>query len=125
MTDEVAALVLADNTAQANALEIALVEASALIGVHARQIERLEQTAKFDRALEALPTRKQLQERAATGLGLTAPELAVLLAYTKLDLERELVASDLPSTRSIFSWSKDDHPSQRIPNSRVSGAKPL
>ena len=73
MTDEVAALVLADNSAQANALEIALVEASALVGVHARQIERLEQTAKFDRALEALPTPKQLQERAAAGLGLTAP----------------------------------------------------
>ncbi len=96
MTDEVAALVLADNSAQANALEIALVEASALVGVHARQIERLEQSAKIDRALEALPTPKQLQERAAAGLGLTAPELAVLLAYTKLDLEQELVASDLP-----------------------------
>ncbi len=96
MTDEVAALVLADNTAQANALEIALVEASALVGVHARQIERLEQTAGFDRALEALPTPKQLQERAAAGLGLTAPELAVLLAYTKLELERELVASAVP-----------------------------
>ena len=96
MTDEVAALVLADNAAQANALEIALVEASALVGVHARQIERLEQTATFDRALEGLPTAKQLQERAAAGIGLTAPELAVLLAYTKLDLERGLVASDLP-----------------------------
>ena len=59
-------------------------------------MERLEQTAGLDRALEALPTAKVLQERHAAGQGLTAPELAVLLAYTKLELQRALVASDVP-----------------------------
>jgi glutamate dehydrogenase len=96
MTDAVAELVLADNEAQANALEIAAVEAADLVGVHARQMERLEQTAGLDRALEALPSAKVLQERHAAGLGLTSPELAVLLAYTKLELQRALVASDVP-----------------------------
>ena len=96
MTDAVADLVLADNVAQANALEIAAVEAATLVGVHARQMERLEQTAGLDRALEALPTSKVLQERHAAGRGLTSPELAVLLAYTKLELQRALVASDVP-----------------------------
>jgi len=101
MTDDVATLVLADNGAQANALEIAAVEAASLVGVHARQIERLEQTAHLDRALEFLPSPKQLQERHAAGLGLTAPELAVLLAYTKLELERALVASDVPDDPAL------------------------
>ena len=101
MTDDVAELVLADNAAQANALEIAAVEAASLVGVHARQIERLEQTAHLDRALEFLPSAKQLQERHAAGLGLTAPELAVLLAYTKLELERALVASDVPDDPAL------------------------
>ena len=96
MTDAVADLVLADNEAQANALEIASVEAALLVGVHARQMERLEQSAGLDRALEALPTNRTLQERHAAGIGLTSPELAVLLAYTKLELQRALVASDLP-----------------------------
>jgi glutamate dehydrogenase len=96
MTDAVADLVLADNEAQANALELATAEAPDLVGVHARQIERLEQTAGLDRALEALPTAKVMQERHAAGLGLTSPELAVLLAYTKLELQRALVASDVP-----------------------------
>jgi glutamate dehydrogenase len=96
MTEAVADLVLADNGAQANALEIAAVEAPVLGGVHARQMERLEQTAGLDRALEGLPTAKVLQERHATGVGLTSPELAVLLAYTKLELQRALVASDVP-----------------------------
>jgi glutamate dehydrogenase len=96
MTDEVAALVLADNEAQTNALEIAAVEAYDYVGVHARQIERLEQSGVLDRALEDLPTAKALQERHAAGVGLTAPELAVLLAFTKLDLQRALIASDVP-----------------------------
>jgi len=59
-------------------------------------LERLEQSAGLDRALEGLPPAKVLQERAAAGVGLTSPELAVLLAYTKLELQRALVASDVP-----------------------------
>jgi len=110
MTDDVAELVLADNSAQANALEIAAVEAASLVGVHARQIERLEQTAHLDRALEFLPSAKQLQERHAAGLGLTAPELAVLLAYTKLELERSLVASDVPDDPALHDRLVDYFP---------------
>ncbi len=128
MTDDVAALVLADNEAQANALEIASVEAAALVGVHARQIERLELSGHFDRALEGLPSPKELQERHVAGLGLTSPELAVLLAYTKLDLERALVASDVPddpylhralvdyfppALRERFPAAMDAHPLRR------------
>jgi glutamate dehydrogenase len=103
MTDAVAELVLADNDAQANALEIAAVEAPLLVGVHARQMERLEQSAGLDRALEALPTAKVLQERHAAGVGLTSPELAVLLAYTKLELQRALVTSDVPDDPYLHS----------------------
>jgi glutamate dehydrogenase len=111
MADEVASLVLADNEAQANALEIAEVEAASLVGVHARQIERLEQAGHLDRALEGLPSTKELQERHALGLGLTAPELAVLLAYTKLDLERELLDSDVPDDPYLRAVLVDYFPS--------------
>jgi glutamate dehydrogenase len=128
MTDSVAHLVLADNEAQANALEIASAEAPDLVGVHGRQLERLEQTAGLDRALEFLPTAKVLQERHAAGRGLTSPELAVLLAYTKLELQRALVASDVPddpylradlvayfppALRTGFDDAIDSHPLRR------------
>jgi glutamate dehydrogenase len=96
MTDEVAELVLADNEAQTNALAIAAVESPLLIGVHARQIDRLEQAGVLDRALERLPDARVIQERHAAGAGLVAPELAVLLAFSKLELQRALVASDVP-----------------------------
>jgi glutamate dehydrogenase len=101
MTDEVADLVLADNEAQTNALEIASVEAPMLVGVHARQIARLEQAGVVDRALEGLPDAKALQERHAAGQGLTSPELAVLMAFSKLELQQELVRSDVPDDPSM------------------------
>jgi glutamate dehydrogenase len=96
MADKVAALVLADNEAQTNALAIAAVEAASLIGVHARQMERLARAGTLDRGLERLPDAKALQERHVAGLGLTAPELAVLLAFTKIELQRDLIHSDVP-----------------------------
>ena len=101
LTEEVAMLVLADNEAQANALELAAIESPLLLSVHARQIERLERAGIVDRRLEGLPDPKQVQERSAAGKGLTAPELAVLLAFTKLDLQRQLVASDVPDDPAL------------------------
>ncbi len=55
MTDDVAAHVLADNAAQATALELALAEAPSLLEVHARAIDKLEARGALDRELEGLP----------------------------------------------------------------------
>ena len=100
MTDEVATLVLADNIAEANVLEIASVEASALVGVHAGQIERLEQTAGFDRALEgdAHPQAAAGAGRGRAGAHRAGARGAARLH--KLELERELVASTCPTIRT-------------------------
>ena len=46
--------------------------------------------ARLDRALEALPDAEVLANRRGAAHGLTQPELAVLLAYTKLELRDEL-----------------------------------
>jgi glutamate dehydrogenase len=56
----------------------------------------LERRGKLDRAVEFLPSDADLRKRAQDMKGLTRPELAVLLAYAKLDLDAEIVASDLP-----------------------------
>ncbi len=92
MTDEVAALVLADNIDQNQALVNAITLAPAMIDVHARYLAYLEREARLDRALEALPDTDTLVERKAQGAGLTVPELAVVLAYTKLHLTEQLLA---------------------------------
>jgi glutamate dehydrogenase len=96
MTDEVAALVLADNEGQTQALANAVAQAASLVDVHARYTRWLEQEGNLDRAVEFLPTDEEYVERKAHGEGLTAPEFAVLLAYTKNTLEQRLLESDMP-----------------------------
>ena len=96
MTEEVATLVLGDNYGQTRALSNALLQAGSMADVHARYIRSLEASGKLDRRLEALPDEDTLSERRSKGLGLTAPELAVILSYTKLTLYEELLESDVP-----------------------------
>ncbi|MET8908345.1 NAD-glutamate dehydrogenase [Micromonospora sp. NPDC004551] len=101
MTDEVAELVLRDNYDQARALNNAQAQAASLLPVHRRMINELERAGQLDRALEALPPDEELAVRGETGL--TAPEFAVLLAYVKIVLEREIVAEGLADEE----WTTD------------------
>ena len=96
MTDEIADLVLEDNRAQTLALSIARRQAAPMVDVHARYLRSLEVEGLLNRALEFLPSEKQLSERASAGLGLTTPEFAVLLAYTKETNTDVVLRSDLP-----------------------------
>jgi glutamate dehydrogenase len=59
-------------------------------------MRNLERRGLLDRAVEFLPSDMALTERQTKGLGLTRPELAVTLAYAKLTLFDELIASDTP-----------------------------
>jgi glutamate dehydrogenase len=96
MTDEVAELVLADNTAQNRLLGVSRAHAGPMLSVHARQIDDLVQAGRLDRDLEFLPAPAEIDARIAAGEGLTSPELSVLVAYTKSLLAAEMIASDLP-----------------------------
>jgi glutamate dehydrogenase len=96
MTDQVAALVLRDNYFQTQALSIAGRLAVRQLDEQARFIRFLEKKGELDRAIEFLPSDEQIAERKAKGVGLTSPEQAVLLAYSKMWLNDELIASDLP-----------------------------
>ncbi|MEU4687719.1 NAD-glutamate dehydrogenase [Actinoplanes sp. NPDC023714] len=95
MTDEVGALVLRDNYEQAMALGNARAQAHSLLPVHRRMLKSLEERGVLNRELEALPSDKELAARHEAGEGLTAPEFAVLLAYVKISLEREVLADEL------------------------------
>ena len=96
MTDEVADLVLANNKAQTLALLMARKQSLGMANVHARYIDTLETEGWLDRQLEFLPSDRQIAERQLAGTGLTAPEFAVLIAYTKNTNVAEMVRSDLP-----------------------------
>ncbi|MET1001244.1 MAG: NAD-glutamate dehydrogenase domain-containing protein, partial [Acidimicrobiia bacterium] len=96
MTDDVAALVLRDNYRQNRALANARAQAASMEDVHARFIRALEQQGDLKREVERLPNEEELLDRRAAGIGLTVPELAVLLAYAKIDLEDAILATALP-----------------------------
>ncbi len=96
MTDDVAAHVLRDNYEQNVLLGNARVQAHPMLTVHQRFIRELERRGDLDRALEVLPTDAEIAERHAAGLGLTSPEFAVLVAYSKMTLAEDLLASGLP-----------------------------
>ncbi len=96
MTDEIAALVLRDNYFQTQELSVGGRIATRQLEEQARFIRFLEKQGELDRAIEFLPPDEAIAERKSKGLALTSPERAVLLAYGKMWLDRELIASDLP-----------------------------
>jgi glutamate dehydrogenase len=95
MTDDVARLVLADNYFQTQSLSVSGTRPEKLLDGQASFIRALEKAGRLNRAVEFLPGDEEIAERRAAKTGLTAPERAVLLAYSKMALFDELVASPL------------------------------
>ena len=122
MADDVAALVLRDNYLQGEALSVAEVRGVTVLDRQVRLMRDLERSGRLDRALEFLPDDETLAARAAQRRGLVRPELAVLLAYAKMALYSELLASDLPEAaeldgelRGYFPSALQDRLSAQIP----------
>lgn len=95
MTDEVGLLVLQDNYYQTQSLSVSGVRGDKAIDAQAQFIRHLEKIGRLNRAVEFLPSDEQIDERRAAGIGLTSPERAVLLAYSKMVLFDQLIASNL------------------------------
>jgi glutamate dehydrogenase len=96
MTDDVAALVLENNIRQTLALSLAERRGAGIMGDFSRAMHDLEARGRLDRAVEFLPDDAQMAERERLGGSLVRPEISVLLAYAKLWLKDELVASFVP-----------------------------
>jgi glutamate dehydrogenase len=101
MTDEVAALVLADNHAQSLAVSLEMTRAAEDLASHAALMTRLEAEGLLDRAVAGLPDDAAIRSRAAAGEGLTRPELAALLPFGKLWLTEAIEESALPDDPAL------------------------
>ena len=96
MTDEVAAHVLRHNDGQNMALAVARQQAPEMLNVHGRYMRELVREGRVSLETDGLPGEKEVAARRSAGGGLTAPELAVLLAQTKIGAGQQVLDSDLP-----------------------------
>ena len=110
MTDDVARLVLKDNYDQTLALSVAEATAPRDLDAAGRFMRELERKGSLDRAVEYLPSGDALRALQREGRGLSRPELAVLLAYAKLDLFHDINDSELPGDPCFGGLLKDYFP---------------
>ncbi|HEY6484682.1 MAG TPA: NAD-glutamate dehydrogenase domain-containing protein [Steroidobacteraceae bacterium] len=103
MTGEVATLVLRNNYLQSQAISTLELQAAARLAEYQHLIRTLERSGELNRALEFLPGDEELAERRKRQTGLTRPELAILLAYSKIWLTNHLLASDVPEDSYLAS----------------------
>ena len=96
MTGEVSRLVLRDNYSQSLCLSLAQRRSQRDLLLFESLQSYLTERGILKPPLEFLPNRRAYEERHKAGLGLTRPELAILLAYTKMGLYRRLLETDLP-----------------------------
>lgn len=95
MTDDVSQLVLRDNYLQTLTLRVAQKRARYTLPNHQVFIRKLEKSGELDRSIEFLPSDVEITSRMQEDRGLTLPEMAVLLAYSKMSLDRDILKSPL------------------------------
>ncbi|MGO4205025.1 NAD-glutamate dehydrogenase domain-containing protein [Rhodococcus sp. TAF43] len=100
---DVADAVLENSESQALAVSLAESHAAQLLNRHERLIDNLEHNNGINRATEVLPTKNELVSRTQAGLGLTRPEIAVLLAQSKNVVQQDLLDSSVPDDQVFTS----------------------
>ncbi len=101
MTDDVANACLVNNIHQSLAISVAEKRAAREAGYYVRLMTALEGRGLLNRKLESLPSNAELRARETTGLGLSRPEIAVLLSFSKIALDHDLLASKVPDNAAF------------------------
>lgn len=86
MTDEIAKLVLNDNKQQTQLISLEEFFNLHNFDRHVWLIKYLEDIAELDRKIEYLPDDETISRLRSAGIGLTRPEIAVLVAYSKISM---------------------------------------
>ncbi len=111
LTQEVADLVLRDNYEQALVMSLTAASSRKYISLHAAVLKELETSAILDRNIENIPDDKKLMERKAAAEGLTRPEIAVMLEYTKIHVKEKILKTNIPEDEYISDIVADAFPS--------------
>ena len=112
MSDEVASQVLRNTYLQTQAISMMQAFSASRMGTMAHFINILEEDGALDRELEFLPSDEELAGRRDRGEGMSRPELAVLLSYSKITLYQELLDSNVPEDEWLSGEAVNYFPAQ-------------
>lgn len=110
MTEEVSNLVLQNNYRQTRAIGLFTANALENLDKYRQFIDHCEASGKLNRELEFLPNNKTLQERLANQQGLARAEIAVLLAYAKLIVKEQILASSIIDDEYFIKYIAKEFP---------------
>ena len=101
MTGEVGDLVLRDNYLQTQAITLVEAQDIELLDHQTRFMRFLERKGRLDRAIEFLPDEETLIDREKGSIGLTRPEISIIIPYAKLWLYDMILDSDLADDANL------------------------
>lgn len=93
--EEVCSKVRNRNRSQSLILSLCLKDSRLNLTYYQDAMESLEKLGKLNRPLEFLPTNEEITKRKEVKAGLTRPELAVLVAYSKMHVFESILESKL------------------------------
>jgi glutamate dehydrogenase len=114
MSPEVVELTLRDIRSQSLAISIDEQRGRENVDDFQWLMQQLEREGVLDRALENLPSLEVLNERRTREEALTRPELALMLAYSKLWLKQQLLASELPDDSTAEAYLDEYFPQMAL-----------
>jgi glutamate dehydrogenase len=101
MTAEVAQLVIHSNYLQTQAISVIESCGAKVLPRQNRLIRLFESEERFNRDQESLPSEEEIEQRLEKKIGLTRPEIAVLVSHTKLYLYEKILESSLPEDPNL------------------------
>ncbi len=114
MTDEVADLVLENNKTQNLSLSIAADMLPENLHLFESFIDWAVNKNYLNREIEFLPSAEELRERVAVGKSFSRSELAILLSYSKIILQKQILAGDFADSKAASAYVYKAFPSSMI-----------
>ena len=126
MTDEVGLLVLRDNYLQTQCINQCMENGGTTLEEAQRFMQHLESIDRLNRSIEFLPDNEEIADRLAADEGLSRPEVAVLVSYSKMVMYDDLLDSDFATESALqkellayFPKTLADQYSDRITSHRL------
>ncbi|KJV59509.1 NAD-glutamate dehydrogenase [Anaplasma phagocytophilum] len=83
------------NTLETRALMLECMQAPKRVEQHHRIMQYLEKIGMLDRAIEFMPSDEEIQKMISESKGFSTPQIAVLIAYTRMFIKGEIIKSGL------------------------------